>query len=52
MNGLGNAPELHLPKEKTAAVLEEMDLSPSVRGEALDLAGFAELSNRLKKILE
>ena len=51
-NGLGNAPELHLPKEKTAAVLEEMGLSPSVRGEALDLAGFAELSNRLKKILE
>ena len=51
VNGLGNAPELHLPKEKTAAVLEEMGLSPSVRGEALDLAGFAELSNRLKKIL-
>ena len=35
VNGLGNAPELHLPKEKTAAVLEEMGLSPSVRGEAL-----------------
>ena len=52
VNGLGNAPELHLPKEKTAAVLEEMGLSPSVRGEALDLAGFAELSNRLKKMLE
>ena len=52
VNGLGNAPELHLPKEKTAAVLEEMGLSPSVRGETLDLAGFAELSNRLKKILE
>ena len=52
VNGLGNAPELYLPKEKTAAVLEEMGLSPSVRGEALDLAGFAELSNRLKKILE
>ena len=52
VNGLGNAPELHLPKEKTAAVLEEMGLSPSVRGEALDLADFAELSNRLKKILE
>lgn len=52
VNGLGNAPELQLPKEKTAAVLEEMGLSPSVRGEALDLAGFAELSNRLKKILE
>ncbi len=52
VNGLGNAPELHLQKEKTAAVLEEMGLSPSVRGEALDLAGFAELSNRLKKILE
>ena len=52
VNGLGNAPELQPPSGKTAAVLEEMGLSPSVRGEALDLAGFAELSNRLKKILE
>ena len=47
VNGLGNAPELHIPKEITTEVLEEMDLSASVRGEALTLAQFAELSNRI-----
>ena len=45
VNGLGNAPELHIPKEMTTEVLEEMGLSASVRGEALTLAQFAELSN-------
>lgn len=44
VNGLGNAPELHIPKEITTEVLEEMGLSASVRGEALTLAQFAELS--------
>lgn len=47
VNGLGNAPELHIPKEVTTEVLEEMNLSVSVRGEALTLAQFAELSNRI-----
>ena len=47
VNGLGNAPELHIPKEITTEVLEEMGLSASVRGEALTLAQFAELSNRI-----
>lgn len=47
VNGLGNAPELGLPKERVAAVLEEMGLSPTIRGEALTLEQFAELSNRL-----
>ena len=47
VNGLGNAPELHIPKEMTAEVLDEMGLSASVRGEALTLAQFAELSNRI-----
>ncbi len=47
VNGLGNAPELHIPKEMTTEVLEEMGLSASVRGEALTLAQFAELSNRI-----
>ncbi len=49
VNGLGNAPELHIPKEMTAEVLDEMGLSASVRGEALNLAQFAELSNRIAK---
>ncbi len=47
VNGLGNAPELHIPKEMTTEVLDEMGLSASVRGEALTLAQFAELSNRI-----
>ena len=47
VNGLGNAPELHIPKEMTTEILEEMGLSASVRGEALTLAQFAELSNRI-----
>lgn len=49
VNGLGNAPELHIPKEMTTEVLEEMGLSASVRGEALTLEQFAELSNRILK---
>ena len=48
VNGLYNAPELHIPKECTAAVLEEMGLAPGIRGEALELSQFAELSSRLK----
>lgn len=48
VNGLYNAPELHTPKERTAAVLEEMGLAPGIRGEALELSQFAELSGRLK----
>lgn len=47
VNGLGNAPELQLSKEVTAAVLEEMGLVPTIRGEALTLEQFAELSNRV-----
>ena len=47
VNGLGNAPELHIPKKMTTEILEEMGLSASVRGEALTLAQFAELSNRI-----
>ena len=48
VNGLYNAPELHIPKERTAAVLEEMGLAPGIRGEALELSQFVELSSRLK----
>ena len=48
VNGLYNAPELHIPKERTAAVLEAMGLAPGIRGEALELSQFAELSSRLK----
>ncbi len=47
VNGLGNAPELGIPKERVLTVLEEMNLPPMVRGEALTLEQFAELSNRI-----
>ena len=47
VNGLTNAPELGISKERAAAALEEMNLSPMIRGEALTLEQFAELSNKI-----
>lgn len=46
-NGLNNSPELPYSKEKVAAAIERMGLPASVRGEALSLAQFAELSDIL-----
>lgn len=46
-NGLGNAPELPYTKEQIAAAIEEMGLTPTIRGEALNLAQFAQLSDIL-----
>ena len=46
-NGLGNAPELPYTKEQIAAVIAEMGLTPTIRGEALSLAQFAQLSDIL-----
>ena len=46
-NGLNNAPELPFSKEKVAGAIARMGLSASVRGEALTLAQFAELSDIL-----
>ena len=45
VNGLTNAPELKLSKERVLEALERMELSPTVRGEALTLEQFALLSN-------
>lgn len=47
VNSLTNAPEPGVTKERVAAVLEEMELPPLIRGEALTLEQFAELSNRI-----
>ncbi len=47
VNGLGNATDLDLRKEDVAQVLEEMGLPVTIRGEALTLEQFADLSNRL-----
>ncbi len=48
VNGLTNAPELGLSKEKVTEVLEALGWSPTIRGEALTLEQFAQLSNILK----
>lgn len=48
VNGLTNAPELGLSKEKVLEALEKLGWSPTIRGEALTLEQFAELSNVLK----
>ena len=44
VNGLSNAPELGISKERAAAALEKLGLPPAVRGEALTLEQFAQLS--------
>ena len=46
-NSLGNAPDFAFTKEEIGAALEEMGLSPTVRGEALTLEQFAGLADRL-----
>jgi 16S rRNA (adenine1518-N6/adenine1519-N6)-dimethyltransferase len=47
VNGLSNAAGLKLSKEHVAEVLEQMGLPATVRGEALTLEQFAQLSNLL-----
>lgn len=44
-NSLANAQELGISRERTGQALERMGLPATVRGEALSLAQFAELSN-------
>lgn len=46
-NGLANAGNIDLRRGQVEEILDEMGLSVSVRGEALTLEQFAELSNRL-----
>ena len=48
-NSVGNSPELSVSKEQMAAALEKCGLSATVRGEALNLAQFAELANVLSE---
>ena len=48
LNGLNNSPEISIPKEMIAEAIAEMELSPSIRGEALSLEQFAQLSNIIK----
>lgn len=50
-NGLNNSPEIKLSKEQIAEVIEELGLPAAVRGEALTLEQFAQLSNQISKKL-
>jgi len=47
VNSLSNAPELGISRDHAAEALEKMGLSLMIRGEALTLEQFAELSNRI-----
>ena len=47
VNSLGNDPKLNLSKESVAQALGQMQLSPTIRGEALTLEQFARLSDLL-----
>lgn len=49
VNSLSHNLDGNLTKEQIGAVLEEMKLSPSVRGEALTLSQFAQLGKRLQE---
>ena len=46
-NGINNSPDLSFTKEQVVSALRAMDLSESVRGEALNLEQFAMLSDLL-----
>lgn len=49
LNSLANAGNLQISKERTAKALEKLELSPSIRGEALTLKQFAALSDFLSE---
>ena len=44
-NGLNNSPDIPYTKEQIIEAIESLQVSPSVRGEALTLEQFARLSN-------
>lgn len=50
VNALTNASNISVSKEKILTVLEIMELSPTIRGEALTLAQFARLSDLLRSL--
>ena len=50
-NGLNNFPAIHLSKEQIQSCIEELGVPVTVRGEALTLEQFAQLSNIINKML-
>ena len=51
-NGLNNSPEITYPKEQIIAAIDSLNVSPTIRGEALTLEQFARLSNYLSDVSE
>ncbi len=49
-NDLSNDSVLHLTREAVVEALRQMDLSETIRGEALTLEQFGELAERLKSM--
>lgn len=47
LNGLNNSPEIAASKEQIAEAIETLQVSPSIRGEALTLEQFAALADAL-----
>lgn len=47
VNGLNNSPEIHLPKEVIQESIVSLGVPENIRGEALSLEQFAELSNEM-----
>jgi 16S rRNA (adenine1518-N6/adenine1519-N6)-dimethyltransferase len=45
VNGLNNSPDITLSREDVTDAVEQLGKGPSVRGEALTLQEFAQLSN-------
>lgn len=50
VNGLTNSPEVQASKEEILAALEQMGVSPTVRGETFGLEEFATLANLLTNL--
>ena len=50
-NGLNNSTEIHLPKDVIIGAIEKLGKGASVRGEALTLDEFANLSNIISEML-
>lgn len=52
VNGLNNNPEIHLSKELIAEAIKQLEVSETVRGEALTLKQFATLTDIISEKLE
>ncbi len=51
VNGLNNASEISVPKEKLIGALERMQIPVNVRGETLTLEQFAILSDQIRELM-